>query len=146
MSDGGALFRMLDGTSGEFRVEAVDRGERAGFHFLIYSGPHRDDPYFIAEERLDARVLRVATMKGRGPLVDLAAHALERAAYKALANMVVHRVSEPLQFALFAVDHDDGKGLVVQQAVRELWHGSYEQHAARKEQTRKLLAWAAVAP
>lgn len=94
--------------------------------------------------RMDGRLVRLAGTRGHGAIVDLIDRGTRDVMRDLLSAFAFRRLlNKRLDFALFAVDHDDGHGPErVAAGVRELWAQSgaktWEDCAARRE---RILAW-----
>lgn len=106
--------------------------------------PGSELPRLHAVSELDAKLIRATQVRGTGPLVKLIDGAVQTVATKVLTASAFHAaLTRRLDFALFAVDHDDGHGPErVAAGVRELWAQSgaktWEDCAQRRE---RILAW-----
>lgn len=90
--------------------------------------------------------IRIASVRGKGPLIDLANYATENAAKAIIELFVVRRVAPRLDFALFALDHDSSHGLEVKAGVQQLWLAEPGVQEAYRQKTKALLEWTECKP
>ncbi len=152
------IFQMLDGLHGEIyinstelmRTEATadERQVRASL-FESRLGRVVPDGEWHAVSSIDGRQVRYMTLTNdRSALVHLVDTAIKSATKKVIEACILERAVMPsLPFALFALDHADGRNDdEYAPAVLELWDASTEQRNARRAQARALMHWARWAP